>query len=161
KGAEGMKGHLDAAASKLSGTKVVVLADLVLDEFLYGEIARVSREAPVLIIEQRKRDAMPGGGANAINNVKALGGVPLPGGVVGADPAGHGILKLLAGGGMETSGIATLPGYPTPVKTRVLAGLPHSRPQQVIRIDSGGQARVDRHAGDAAAERAAALLPKA
>ena len=153
-----MKSHLAEAAAKLSGTRVVVLADLVLDEFLYGEIARVSREAPVLIIEQRQMDAMPGGGANAINNVKALGGTPVPVGIVGDDEAGRRVVELLRAGGMDTDGVVVLPGYPTPVKTRVLAGLPHSRPQQVIRIDRGGTARVDRHSAEAAAERARALL---
>ncbi len=156
-----MKAHLAEAAAKLTGARVVVLGDLVLDEFLYGEIARVSREAPVLIIEQRRMDAMPGGGGNAISNVLALGGIPLPVGVVGNDEAGRRLVASLQGAGVDTSGVTVLQGYSTPIKTRVLAGLPHSRPQQVIRIDRGGDARVDLQSAEAAAERARAQLPAA
>ncbi len=143
---------------RFTGTKVAVLADLVLDEFLYGEIVRVSREAPVLIIDHKRMDAMPGGGANAANNLRALGGEPLPVGVVGDDDAGRRLAALLRAAGIDTSGLVTLPGYVTPTKTRVLAGLPHSRPQQVIRIDRGAPRSVAAESALAAAERAAALL---
>ena len=155
-----MTRHLMSIVDRFPGTRVVILADLVLDEFLYGEIARVSREAPVLILEHRSMDAMPGGGANAVNNVRALGGAPLPVGAVGKDEAGDRLIGLLAEAGIDTTGVARLPGYTTPTKTRVLAGLPHCRPQQVIRIDRGSRQAASDLADHAAgaAQRALDLL---
>jgi rfaE bifunctional protein kinase chain/domain len=153
-----MKDRLRAVVDRFAETPVAVVADLVLDEFLYAEIARVSREAPVLIVEHRRLDAMPGGGANAIHNVRALGGRPIPVGAVGDDEAGSRLADLLAGSGMDTSRVAKLPGYPTPVKTRVLAGLPHSRPQQVVRIDRGSSGRVPAESAGAGIESARALM---
>ena len=122
-----MKEHLLKVVDRFPKTRVVVLADLVLDEFLHGEIARVSREAPVLIIDYKRMDAMPGGGANAIRNVRALGGEPIPVGVVGQDDAGERLRALLDKDGIDTTGVIRISDYATPVKTRVLAGLPHSR----------------------------------
>ena len=74
---------------------VTVLADLVADEFVFGEIARVSREAPVLILKHRERTVVPGGGGNAIMNLAALGVNVLPVGVVGDDEPGHLLLEAL------------------------------------------------------------------
>jgi rfaE bifunctional protein kinase chain/domain len=150
--------HLRALVDRFPQARVAVVADLVLDEFLYAEIARVSREAPVLIVDYRKMDAMPGGGANAVQNVRALGGMPVPVGVVGDDEAGGRLLDLLENAGIETGAVQRLAGYATPVKTRVLAGLPHSRPQQIVRIDRGTASRVPIEAAGAAAERACALI---
>ena len=155
-----MKEHLLKVVDRFPGTRVVVLADLVLDEFLHGEIARVSREAPVLIIDYKRMDAMPGGGANAIRNVRALGGEPIPVGVVGQDDAGDRLRALLDRDGIDTTGITRISDYATPVKTRVLAGLPHSRPQQVIRIDRGRVATVPAEIAASACERAATLLTR-
>ncbi len=153
-----MRDHLRALVDRFPQARVAVVADLVLDEFLYAEIARVSREAPVLIVDYQKLDAMPGGGANAVQNVRALGGIPVPVGVVGDDEAGGRLLDLLERAGIETQGVKRLAGYATPVKTRVLAGLPHSRPQQIVRIDRGTSSRVSVEAAGAAAERACALI---
>ncbi|HKY33051.1 MAG TPA: PfkB family carbohydrate kinase [Candidatus Polarisedimenticolia bacterium] len=155
-----MKEHLLALVDRFAGTAVAVVADLVLDEFIYGEIARVSREAPVLIVDYRRLDAMPGGGANAAHNVRSLGGRPLPVGAVGDDEAGERLVSILREKGMETGGIVRLAGYPTPVKTRVLAGLPHSRPQQVVRLDRGTSARVPPESAGAAAETARGMLAR-
>lgn len=137
---------------------VLVLADLVLDEFLHAEIARVSREAPVLIVEHRRLESLPGGGANAVRNIRSLGGRPIPVGVVGPDDAGRRLTGALQEAGIDTGGIAILEGYDTPVKTRVLAALPHSRPQQVVRIDKGSVHSVGPDAAGTAARRAAGLL---
>src|SRR5262245_5597201 len=130
-------GRLCEIVNGFEDVSVLVLADLVLDEFLYAEIARVSREAPVLIVQHRRLEAMPGGGANAANNVLSLGGRPIPVGVVGSDAAGEKLIDIFTRAGVDTQGIAVEQGYETPVKTRVLAALPHSRPQQVVRIDRG------------------------
>ncbi len=141
-----------------AGVPVLILADLVLDEFLHAEIARVSREAPVLIVEHRRLESMPGGGANAVRNIRALGGRPIPIGIVGDDEAGERLVSLLRDGDVDVDGIAVAGGYATPVKTRVLAALPHSRPQQVVRIDRGRSRSVDDAAARAAVERASRRL---
>jgi rfaE bifunctional protein kinase chain/domain len=153
-----VKDHLEAVIDKFTGTQVAVLGDLVLDEFHYGEISRVSREAPVLIIDHLRNDAMPGGGANAVDNVRALGGIPIPVGVVGQDEEGDRLLAIFEKRGIKTSGVTRLEGYSTPTKTRVLAGLAHSRPQQVIRIDRGATGSVPRDAASAAADRAREIV---
>jgi len=153
-----MREHLTEIIGRFEGKRIVVLCDLVLDEFLHGEIARVSREAPVLIVDYLRTDAMPGGGGNAVQNLQALGCSPLPVGVVGEDAEGRRLLDVLSGAGIDTSGIARLAGYVTPVKTRVLTGLAHSRPQQVIRIDRGSPRSVPADAAGAAGERARALV---
>lgn len=153
-----MKGLLSQVIGRFAAARVAVLGDLVLDEFLHGEIARVSREAPVLIIDYLRTDAMPGGAANAVNNVRALSGRAVPVGVVGDDEAGHRLTDLLEESGVDTSHVSRLAGYATPVKSRVLAGLPHSRPQQVIRIDRGSTSSVPPETAAAAAEQAGGLL---
>ena len=121
------------------GRRVAVLADLVCDEFVYGDIARVSREAPVLILDHARTEIVPGGGANAIANLRALGALPLPVGVVGRDEAGTRLLSLLRRLGVPTSGIVRMAGYGTPTKSRILAGGVHTRRQQVGRIDRGAR----------------------
>lgn len=156
-----MKKQLREIVTRFPGTEVAVMADLVLDEFLSGEIARVSREAPVLIVDYKATERMPGGGANAVNNVRALGGVPLPVGIVGDDEAGERLVALLRDAGIETGGIARVADYETPTKTRVLAGLPHSRLQQVMRIDRGAVGAVPDSDASVAAEKAISLLSRA
>ncbi len=120
------------AFSELS---VTVLADLVADEFVFGEIARVSREAPVLILKHRERTVVPGGGANAVMNLAALGVNVLPVGVVGDDEAGSLLLDCLRGKKISLSGIQRVKGYTTTTKTRILAGMSHTSRQQVVRVD--------------------------
>lgn len=116
---------------------VAVLADLVLDEFRYGEPARVSREAPVLILHHRRTDRLPGGGANAVANLKALGARPVPVGRVGADVSGAALRAAFEAAGIPASRVWTCEGYVTPTKTRILAGGAHSVKQQVVRVDEG------------------------
>lgn len=119
------------------GRRVVVLGDLVVDEFIHGDIARVSREAPVLILEHRQTRVAPGGGANSATNLRALGAAPLPVGVVGRDDAGRALLSELRKRSVPTSGILVVPGYATPCKSRILAGGVHTRRQQIVRVDRG------------------------
>jgi len=114
---------------------VTVLADLVADEFIYGEISRVSREAPVLILKHRERTVVPGGGANAVMNLASLGVKVFPVGVVGDDEAGELLRDRLREKNVTTSGILRLRGTVTTTKTRILAGMSHSSRQQVVRVD--------------------------
>ncbi|TMQ52039.1 MAG: hypothetical protein E6K74_12760 [Candidatus Eisenbacteria bacterium] len=85
-------GRLLELLAGISSVPILVLADLVLDEFRYGEPVRVSREAPVLILNHQRTDLLPGGGANAVANLKALGAHPVPVGRVGDDASGNALL---------------------------------------------------------------------
>ena len=116
------------------GTEVAVFGDIIVDEFIYGEIARVSREAPVLILDYDSTEIVPGGAGNAANNVAALGGTPVAIGVAGRDEAGKRLLQAMRKR-VDVSGVARPRGYRTPTKTRILAGGVHSAKQQVVRID--------------------------
>jgi len=127
--------QLDAVVDAFRGKRVLVLADLVADEFLYGSVQRVSREAPVLILQYDTTDVRLGGGANAVHNIATLGGVPIPVGVLGGDEHGRRLRALLRERGISAAQVATDPGYVTPVKTRVLAGGVHAAKQQMVRID--------------------------
>jgi rfaE bifunctional protein kinase chain/domain len=111
------------------------MADLIADEFVSGEIARVSREAPVLILKHRERTLIPGGGANAIMNLAALGVTALPVGMVGDDEAGRALIQIFRKNKISVSGISRLKGHSTTTKTRILAYSSHSSRQQVVRID--------------------------
>ena len=117
--------------------RIVLLADLVLDEFVHGEIARVSREAPVLILRHSRTMRVPGGGGNAAANLRALDADPLVVGVVGRDESGNHLLDCLRDCGIRTSSIVNAAGYSTPTKSRILAGGVHTRRQQVVRLDRG------------------------
>ena len=114
---------------------ITVLGDLVADEFVFGEISRVSREAPVLILKHRERCVVPGGGANAIHNLADLGVNVLPVGVVGEDEPGRLLLKAFRHKHVPVSGVLRNKNYATVTKTRILAGSTHSARQQVVRID--------------------------
>jgi len=114
---------------------VTVLGDLVADEFVFGEISRVSREAPVLILKHRERTVLPGGGANAANNLADLGVNVLPVGVVGDDEAGRLLIKYFRHKRIPVSGVLKDKSYTTVTKTRILAGMTHTSRQQVVRVD--------------------------
>lgn len=115
--------------------RVVVVGDLVADEYVFGEISRVSREAPVLILRHRQTELVPGGGANAANNLAALGAQVVPVGIVGDDAAGAALLEYFRRRKVNTRAIARVRGWTTPTKTRFLAGWTHTARQQVLRVD--------------------------
>jgi rfaE bifunctional protein kinase chain/domain len=114
---------------------VTVVGDLVADEFVFGEISRVSREAPVLILKHRERNVLPGGAANAIYNLADLGVNVLPVGVVGDDEPGKLLLKAFRQKHIPLTGILKDRSFTTVTKTRILAGMTHSARQQVVRLD--------------------------
>jgi D-glycero-beta-D-manno-heptose-7-phosphate kinase len=116
---------------------IAVYGDLVADEFVYGEISRVSREAPVLILNYRDSFIVPGGAANAINNLHALGARPVPLGILGNDDAGKALRRQFSRLKISLSKVRTVKGYMTPTKSRYSAGSAHSARQQVLRIDRG------------------------
>ncbi len=112
-----------------------MLGDFVADEFQFGEISRVSREAPVLILKHRETQLVPGGGANAANNFAALGAKVLAVTVVGQDAAGDALVAYFRERKMDVSGVLRVKGHTTPTKTRFLAGWAHTVAQQVLRVD--------------------------
>jgi D-glycero-beta-D-manno-heptose-7-phosphate kinase len=137
----------------LRSRTVAVIGDVVADEFVYGRVARVSREAPVLILEYDSTEVVPGGGGNAANNVAALGGQARLVGVIGRDDSGRRLSSALHER-VQQRGLLRAAGRSTPVKTRILAGGIHSAKQQVVRIDRavgnsfdrGARAAFERHA---------------
>ena len=110
--------------------KILVLGDLILDEYLWGRVERISPEAPVQVVEWQSSEWVLGGAANVAANLAAVGVHVIVGGIVGSDPPGEQILKLLEGRGIQHEGVVEDPQRPTTHKVRVIA---HS--QQVVRID--------------------------
>src|SRR5713226_4018036 len=129
---------LRSIVERFKNKRIVVFGDLVADVVVYGEISRISREAPVLILNHRETQVVPGGGANAIHNLWALGAKPLPVGLVGDDTEGQQLLEYFSDLGIDTGGITVAKSYHTPTKMRILAGAVHSQRQQIVRLDSGG-----------------------
>jgi D-glycero-beta-D-manno-heptose-7-phosphate kinase len=119
----------------LARTEVVVVGDFVVDEYVYGETERVSREAPVLIVRYETSELKAGGAGNAALNLAALGVKVRAVGVVGEDGLGRALLDLLAAGGVDVEGVLPIQGRPTEAKTRILAGGRSTRRQQMLRLD--------------------------
>lgn len=138
------RSRLLALVERFEKVRVLAYVDLVADEYIYGQIANVSREAPVLILKYDHTQMVPGGGANAVNNIASLGGRPITVGLVGNDNAGRDLLRLLRQSGIRTSTIERHPSFRTPTKTRILAGGVHSAKQQVVRIDRATHVALDR-----------------
>jgi rfaE bifunctional protein kinase chain/domain len=121
---------------------IALVGDFVADEFVFGEISRVSREAPVLILRHRETQLMPGGGANAANNLVDLGARVLPVSAVGDDVPGRALLDYFRRKRVDTSAVLRVPGWATPTKTRYLAGWTHTTRQQVLRVDRTPEAEL-------------------
>src|SRR5436190_20842854 len=128
------KERLLALVDGFSSRRILVVGDVIAGEFIYGEVARVSREAPVLILKYDATEMVAGGAGNAANNVAALGGTARLVGLVGADPEGRRLVSSFHRG-VDRSHIVRAREYRTPVKTRILAGGAHAARQQVVRID--------------------------
>src|SRR5262249_18844059 len=109
---------LGECVERFSGKAIVLLGDFVADEFRYGDISRVSREAPVLILKHRETQVVPGGGANAANNLASLGAKVLPLTVVGDDAIGDSLVRQFRDNGVDTSGVVRERRWHTPTKTR-------------------------------------------
>jgi rfaE bifunctional protein kinase chain/domain len=133
--------RLTALVRAARGRRVVVLGDLLADEYVSGRIARVSREAPVLILEYDSTEIRPGGAGNAAGNVAALGGAATLVALAGRDDAGRRVLASFPRG-VDTRRVVRPAGYRTPLKTRILAGGIHSAKQQVVRIDRHARAPI-------------------
>ena len=127
-----LKKHLE----KFNNQNILVLGDMIADQFIYGQPARISREAPVLILEEEDHEILPGGGTNAANNVFTLGGEVYLAGIIGDDRVGHQLTQQLNEVGIKTEGLIVDNSRPTSVKTRILAGGEETVKQQVVRVDN-------------------------
>ena len=114
----------------MAGRKVAVLGDVMLDEYLFGEVLRISPEAPVPVVRVLKERVVLGGAANVAANLKALGTEPMLIGTLQKDAAGDRVLGLLTGLGVSISGLVLDASRPTIIKTRVIG-----QQQQMLRID--------------------------
>lgn len=130
---------------QFAGKRVLLLGDFVADEFQFGEISRVSREAPVLILRHRETRVLPGGGANAANNFAALGARVSAVSVVGDDAAGDALLAEFRRKKVDVSGVLRAKGWATPTKSRFLAGWTHTVSQQVLRVDREPETPLPEH----------------
>lgn len=130
-----MFSNLITLANKMQGCRVMIIGDMVADVYLEGKVSRISREAPVLILEHTGETIVPGGAANTVHNAVCLGGVVFAAGIVGSDLAGIELLKTLGDKGVLIDGIQTDHLRPTITKTRVMAGGQATVRQQVVRID--------------------------
>jgi ADP-heptose synthase, bifunctional sugar kinase/adenylyltransferase len=127
--------RLTAIVRRFPQRKVVVVGDLVADQFLVGEISRVSREAPVLILRHERTETTPGGAANCALNLAALDARATLIGVTGEDKAGDALLGKLRTARVECGGVIRSSEVQTTTKVRILAGQTHSTRQQVLRVD--------------------------
>src|ERR1044072_1010024 len=116
--------------SSFDRARVLVVGDLILDEFIWGNVSRISPEAPVPVVWVDRENFMPGGASNVANNIRALGGEVFLAGVVGDDARAEMLQSLLRKKGVHCDGIVADPSRPTTQKTRVIA-----HHQQVVRID--------------------------
>lgn len=130
-----MKSFSETIKTEFPNKKIVVVGDLVADQFLRGTIDRISREAPVFIIRHDETETLGGGAANAAVNVASLSGKAVLVGSVGDDENGKSLRSVLESSGVDCSFVITVDGATTTTKVRVLAGQNYAQRQQVIRID--------------------------
>lgn len=139
---------------RFRGCPVLVAGDLMLDEFVRGAVTRISPEAPVPVVEVQGRSAVAGGAGNTAANVAALGGVPVLAGLVGDDPAGETVCRLLREKGVDVGPVVRDRHRPTTTKTRVVAGT-----QQIVRIDQEKPGAISADLEDALLARVGRVLP--
>src|SRR5438876_3692340 len=129
------KSHLRSLTADFAGKHVLVIGDMVADEYLIGKPTRIAREAPVLILELDEERTIPGGAANVAVNARSLGAEVFLAGVVGDDLPGQRLRRAIADSQMHQDGLVTDAQRPTSTKTRILAGSPQIVQQHIVRID--------------------------
>lgn len=127
---------LKAWIPQLAGQRILVIGDVILDEYVTGRATRLSREAPVPVLEFEARQLIPGGAANPSANIARLGSTAIQVGIIGSDPAATQLRQLLQVRGIETGALVTDPTRPTTVKMRIMAQMGLRFPQQVARMDT-------------------------
>ncbi|NDC80033.1 MAG: D-glycero-beta-D-manno-heptose-7-phosphate kinase [Verrucomicrobia bacterium] len=146
---------LRAALSRFSRLRILVVGDLMLDEFIYGRVSRISPEAPVPVVQVERELSYPGGSANVGRNLASLGVHAELGGKIGRDTAGDRLLQLLRHDKIGTSGVWRSPTLPTIRKTRVLA-----RHQQVVRVDRESTGQLTNKERQTVLKKALRILPR-
>ena len=146
---------LRPALRRFQRLRILVVGDLMLDEFIYGRVSRISPEAPVPVVHVEKESAYPGGAANVARNLASLGIHAELSGGIGQDEAGQQLLHLLRHGKIGVSGICRSSKFPTIRKTRILA-----RQQQVVRVDREEPNRLTQKERDAVLRKALQVLPR-
>ncbi|MBX3398791.1 MAG: D-glycero-beta-D-manno-heptose-7-phosphate kinase [Gemmataceae bacterium] len=139
---------------RFRGCPVLVVGDLMLDEFIWGSVARISPEAPVPVVEVQRRTHVAGGAANAAANVAALGGRPVIAGLTGSDANGYRVAELLREAGVSDAAVVRDAFRPTTTKTRVLA-----QGQQMLRVDQETPGALHAEYEDELLARIASVLP--
>lgn len=155
-----------ALVDNFAGRRVLIIGDMVADIYLTGLISRISREAPVLVLEQADEKTVAGGAANVANNVATLGGEAYMVGLVGHDRQGERLRTILAQNGAKVEGIIAEDGRPTITKTRIIAGGRATVSQQIVRIDredkspmsTSGEEQILRHLKEILPRMDAAIL---
>lgn len=128
---------------KLQDKKIMIIGDMVADVYLEGKISRISREAPVLILEHAGETVVPGGAANAVHNAATLSGQAYAVGVIGDDSTGQQLIQVLNNRQVNTQGLIVDTSRPTITKTRVMAGGQATVRQQLVRIDRESKQALD------------------
>ncbi|NDD63043.1 MAG: D-glycero-beta-D-manno-heptose-7-phosphate kinase [Acidobacteria bacterium] len=142
--------------SHFSRQRIIVLGDLMLDEFIWGEVRRISPEAPVPVVEVRRETILPGGSGNVVSNLIELGATAIPVGIVGDDEGGRMLREICSTRGAPVGAVLTVAGRPTTRKTRIVA---HS--QQMVRADREDRSPVDQSTEEQILEKIEGLLPLA
>ena len=138
-----MSALLKSHVASLADRSVLVIGDVILDEYITGRVTRMSREAPVPVLELESKRYIAGGAANPAANIVSLGGRAIQIGIVGEDAPGEQLRQLLVDQGIEADGILRRADRPTTVKTRILAQMGLRFPQQVTRIDTLSRQPID------------------
>ena len=125
-----MEKRLQAIISKFSKAKIVIVGDLILDEYIYGDVERISPEAPVPVVWAKKRELLPGGAANVAANISSLGAEVSVVGIVGKDDKAGVLLSELKKRHIDTNHVFEVFNRNTSIKTRVIGGA-----QQIVRVD--------------------------
>ena len=120
---------------RFKGLRVLVIGDLTLDEFLTGQVERISREAPVLILRHESTQQIPGGGANAVYNLAKLDAEVKVAGIIGNDPQGEALRDIFEAAEINTEGILVAGDRPTVTKSRIAGHARQSVTQQIVRVD--------------------------
>ena len=155
-----MKKELQPIIAAMQDKKILIIGDMVADIYIDGRISRISREAPVLVLEQAGEKIVPGGAANVVNNVATLGGNALAVGVLGDDHAAEGLKKALQQNKAVTSGFITDISRPTISKTRIIAGGRATVSQQIVRLDKESRELLSATIEDKLQEKLTTLLPQ-
>jgi D-beta-D-heptose 7-phosphate kinase/D-beta-D-heptose 1-phosphate adenosyltransferase len=143
-------------SNRFKELSTLVVGDIILDEYFWGKVDRISPEAPVPVVTVKEETQLLGGAANVVNNIRSLGGQVFLSGLVGGDERGRKILNLLEERGVPTGGVFIDPRLLTTVKTRIVA---HS--QQVVRFDRENEAPVSQGYADSLISYVRDMIPHA